>query len=401
MFKIQTLNNISVAGLNRLPRASYEIASEVGHPDAILVRSAKMHDMPVPDTVKAIGRAGAGVNNIPVADMSERGIAVFNAPGANANAVKELVLAGMLIAARNIAQAAKFARGLEGDDAAINKAVEAGKKQFVGFELPGRTLGVIGLGAIGVLVANAARALGMKVIGYDPSITVRAAWKLQSDVEAALSVDDLVARSDFITFHVPLTDQTRHMINAERIANMPDGAVLLNFSRSGIIDDDAAVTALDTGKLYAYVCDFPSNLLKDHPRVVALPHLGASTREAEDNCAMMVADQVRAYLEDGNVTNSVNFPEIVLPRNGGHRIAVVNRNVPNMVGQISTDLAEAGLNIVDMLNRSRGELAVTLIDIERQCPRETAQRIAGIDGVLSVRCLGAADGTGAGGEVRG
>jgi D-3-phosphoglycerate dehydrogenase len=392
MFKIQTLNNISVAGLNRLPRETYEVASELAHPDAILVRSAKMHDMVIPDTVKAIGRAGAGVNNIPVADMSARGIAVFNAPGANANAVKELVLAGMLIAARNIAEAAKFARGLEGDDATINKAVEAGKKQFVGFELPGRTLGVIGLGAIGVLVANAARALGMKVIGFDPSITVRAAWKLQSDVEAALSVDDLVARSDFITFHVPLTEQTRHMINAERIANMRDGAVLLNFSRSGIIDDDAAVTALDAGKLYAYVCDFPSNLLKDHPRVVALPHLGASTREAEDNCAVMVADQVRAYLEDGNVTNSVNFPEIFLPRNGGHRMAVVNRNVPNMVGQISTDLAEAGLNIVDMLNRSRGELAMTLIDVETACPEETAKRIAGIDGVLSVRCLGAGSG---------
>jgi D-3-phosphoglycerate dehydrogenase len=388
MFKIQTLNNISVAGLNRLPRESYEVASEVGHPDAILVRSAKMHEMVIPDTVKAIGRAGAGVNNIPVAAMSERGIAVFNAPGANANAVKELVLAGMLIAARNIAQAAKFARGLEGDDAAINKAVEAGKKQFVGMELPGRTLGVIGLGAIGVLVANAARSLGMKVIGFDPSITVRAAWKLQSDVEAALSVDDLVARSDFITFHVPLTDQTRHMINAERIANMPDGAVLLNFSRSGIIDDDAAVTALDAGKLYAYVCDFPSNLLKDHPRVVTLPHLGASTREAEDNCAIMVAEQVRAYLEDGNVSNSVNFPDIVLPRNGGHRMAVVNRNVPNMVGQISTDLAEAGLNIVDMLNRSRGDLAVTLIDVDRPCPEGTAREIAGIEGVLSVRCLG-------------
>jgi D-3-phosphoglycerate dehydrogenase len=388
MYKIQTLNNISVAGLNRLPRESYEIASELGHPDAILVRSAKMHDMPIPDTVKAIGRAGAGVNNIPVADMSERGIAVFNAPGANANAVKELVLAGMLIAARNLAQAAKFARGLEGDDAAINKAVEAGKKQFVGMELPGRTLGVIGLGAIGVLVANAARSLGMKVVGFDPSITVRAAWKLQSDVEAALSVDDLVSRSDFITFHVPLTDQTRHMINAERIANMPDGAVLLNFSRSGIIDDDAAVTALDAGKLYAYVCDFPSNLLKDHPRVVTLPHLGASTREAEDNCAIMVADQVRAYLEDGNITNSVNFPDIVLPRNGGYRMAVVNRNVPNMVGQISTDLAEAGLNIIDMLNRSRGDLAVTLIDVDGPCPETTVQEIAGIKGVLAVRCLG-------------
>ena len=388
MYKILTLNNISVAGLNRLPRDKYEVASEITHPDAILLRSYKMHDMEIPDSVKAIGRAGAGVNNIPVAAMSERGIAVFNAPGANANAVKELVIAGMLLAARNIAQAVRFARDMNGDDAAINAAVEAGKKQFVGFELPGRTLGVIGLGAIGVLVANAARALGMKVIGYDPSITVRSAWKLEADVEAALSVDDLVSRSDFITFHVPLTEQTRHMINAERIRTMKDGAVLLNFSRSGIIDDDAAVTALDAGKLYAYVCDFPSNLLKDHPRVITLPHLGASTREAEDNCAVMVADQVRAYLEDGNVTNSVNFPEIVLPRNGGFRMAVVNRNVPNMVGQMSTDLAAAGLNILDMLNRSRGELAVTLIDMDRPCPEETVRRIAAIDGVLSVRCLG-------------
>jgi D-3-phosphoglycerate dehydrogenase len=346
-----------------------------------------MHELPVPESLKAIGRAGAGVNNIPVPAMTERGIAVFNAPGANANAVKELVLAGMLIAARNIAQGWQFARALEGDDAAIGKAVEAGKKQFVGFELPGRTLGVIGLGAIGVLVANAARALGMKVVGYDPSITVRSAWKLESDVEPALSVDDLVSRADFISFHVPLTDKTRHMINAERIQGMRDGAVLLNFSRDGIIDDDAAVTALDNGKLYAYVCDFPSNLLKGHPRVVALPHLGASTQEAEENCAVMVADQVRAYLEDGNVSNSVNFPEIQLPRNGEHRIAVVNRNVPNMVGQISTDLAEDGLNIVDMLNRSRDELAVTLIDIDKPCPEQTVQRIAKIEGVLSVRCL--------------
>jgi D-3-phosphoglycerate dehydrogenase len=387
MYKIQTLNNISVAGLNRLPRESYEVASELSNPDAILVRSAKMHDLQLPMSVKAIGRAGAGVNNIPVAAMSQRGVVVFNAPGANANAVKELVIAGMLLAARNIGQGWQFARSLEGDDAAITKAVESGKKQFVGFELPGRTLGVIGLGAIGVQVANTARALGMKVIGYDPSITVRSAWKLESDVEAALSVDDLVAHSDFITFHVPLTEQTRHMINAERIRNMKQHAVLLNFSRDGIIDDDAVVTALDAGRLYAYVCDFPSNLLKEHPRVVALPHLGASTREAEDNCAVMVAEQVRAYLEDGNVTNSVNFPEINLPRNGSYRTAVVNSNVPNMVGQISTDLAEAGLNILDMLNRSRGELAVTLIDIDQPCPEETANRIAEIEGVLSVRCL--------------
>ncbi|MEA3638469.1 MAG: phosphoglycerate dehydrogenase [Lamprobacter sp.] len=387
MYKIQTLNNISVAGLNRLPREQYEIASEFSHPDAILVRSAKMHDLPVPASLKAIGRAGAGVNNIPVPAMTERGIAVFNAPGANANAVKELVLAGMLLAARNIAQGWQFARELEGDDAAIGKAVEAGKKQFVGFELPGRTLGVIGLGAIGVLVANAARALGMKVIGFDPSITVRSAWKLEADVERALSIDDLVSRSDFMSFHVPLTDKTRHMINAERIQSMRDGAVLLNFSRDGIIDDDAAVTALDAGKLYAYVCDFPSNLLKAHPRVVSLPHLGASTCEAEENCAVMVANQVRAYLEDGNVSNSVNFPEIHLPRNGGHRMVVVNRNVPNMLGQISTDLAEDGLNIIDMLNRSRDDLAVTLIDIDKPCQEQTVQRIAGIDGVLSVRCL--------------
>jgi D-3-phosphoglycerate dehydrogenase len=388
MFKIQTVNNISVTGLERLPRDRYEIASEMSAPDAILVRSANMHDIEIPASVKAIGRAGAGVNNIPVAAMSVRGVAVFNAPGANANAVKELVIAGMLLAARNIGQGWSYARSLDGDDEAIHKAVEAGKKRFVGFELPGRTLGVIGLGAIGVLVANAARALGMKVIGYDPSITVRSAWKLESNVEAALSVDDLVSRSDFITFHVPLTDHTRHMINAERIQTMKDGAVLLNFSRDGIIDDDAAVTALDAGKLYAYVCDFPSNLLKDHPRVITLPHLGASTGEAEENCAVMVADELRAYLEDGNVSNSVNFPDIHLPRNGGYRMAVVNSNVPNMVGQISTDLAEAGLNILDMLNRSRGELAVTLIDIDRPCPEETATRIAAIDGVLSVRCLG-------------
>ncbi len=388
MFKIQTLNSISVAGLDRLPRDRYEVASEIAHPDAILVRSAKMHDMEIPDTLKAIGRAGAGTNNIPVPAMTARGVAVFNAPGANANAVKELVIAGMLITARNLGAAWQFARGLAGSDGEIGKAVESGKKQFVGFELPGRTLGVIGLGAIGVKVANAARALGMRVIGYDPTITVKRAWQLESDVEAALSIDDLLSRSDFVTFHVPLTDDTRHMINAERIKTMKRGAVLLNFSRDGILDDDAVVTALDQGHLYAYCCDFPSNLLKDHPRVVTLPHLGASTKEAEDNCAVMVADQVRDYLEDGTVLNSVNFPEIELPRNGGFRMAIVNSNVPNMVGQISTDLAEAKLNILDMLNRSRGDVAVTLIDVDRPCPEDTVAKIRAIPGVLSVRCLG-------------
>ncbi|WP_295584814.1 phosphoglycerate dehydrogenase [uncultured Lamprocystis sp.] len=387
MFKIQTLNNISVAGLDRLPRDRYEVASEITHPDAILVRSAKMHDLVLPDSVQAIGRAGAGTNNIPVPAMTARGIVVFNAPGANANAVKELVIAGMLIAARNIGQAWHFARGLQGDDAAINQAVEAGKKQFVGFELPGRTLGVIGLGAIGVKVANAARALGMKVVGYDPTITVQRAWQLASDVQPALSIDDLLSRSDFVTFHVPLTNETRHMITAERLRILKKGAVLLNFSRDGILDDDAVVTALDQGHLYAYCCDFPSNLLKDHPRVVTLPHLGASTAEAEDNCAIMVADQVRDYLEDGTVVNSVNFPEINLPRNSGYRMAIVNSNVPNMVGQISTDLAAAGLNILDMLNRSRGNVAVTLIDVNERCPDATVAQLRGIEGVLSVRCL--------------
>ena len=389
MYKIQTLNNISVVGLDRFPRDAYEIASELTTPDAILVRSAKMHDMTLPSSVKAIGRAGAGVNNIPVDRMTEMGIPVFNAPGANANAVKELVVAGMLMAARNIGQSWRFATDLSGEDGEINKAVEAGKKNFVGFELPGRTLGVVGLGAIGVKVANAARALGMNVVGYDPTITVRAAWALESDVEQALSVDDLVARSDFITFHVPLTDATRHMINAERLRLMRPNSVLLNFARNGIIDDEAAVAALDQGHLYAYVCDFPSNLLKDHPRVITLPHLGASTAEAEQNCAVMVADQVRDWLENGNVSNSVNFPEIHLPRTEeGVRIAVVNSNVPNMLGQVSTDLAEAGLNIVDMINKSRGDLAVTLIDVDQTPGDDALERIRDIDGVLSVRCLG-------------
>ncbi|MCU7810583.1 MAG: phosphoglycerate dehydrogenase [Candidatus Thiodiazotropha sp. (ex Notomyrtea botanica)] len=390
MYKILTLNNISVAGLDRLPRGSYEVASEVAHPDAILLRSYKMHDMTVPETVKAIGRAGAGVNNIPVADMTAKGIPVFNAPGANANAVKELVMAGALIAARNLGQSWRFATGLSGEDAEITKQVEAGKKNFVGFELPGRTMGVIGLGAIGVKVANACRALGMKVTGYDPTITVQSAWKLASEVQQALSVDDLLSKSDFVTFHVPLTDATANTINAERIKLMKPGAVLLNFARNGIIDDAAVVEALDSGHLYAYVCDFPSNLLKDHPRVITLPHLGASTKEAEDNCAIMVAEEVSDYLENGNITNAVNFPMINLPRNGGYRIAVVNSNVPNMVGQISSDLGEDGLNILDMLNKSRDDVAVTLLDVDKEPSQQLLDTLSSIEGVLSVRSLGSA-----------
>jgi D-3-phosphoglycerate dehydrogenase len=388
MYKILTLNNISVAGLERLPRERYEIASEIQHPDGILVRSQKMHDMDIPASLKAVGRAGAGVNNIPVDKMSARGIPVFNAPGANANAVKELVIASMLIACRNICAAWEFSRNLEGDDASIDKQTEAGKKNYAGFELPGRTLGVVGLGAIGREVANAAIALGMKVIGFDPGITVEGAWRLSSSVQKAASFDEMVSKADFITFHVPLIDATRNMLNAERLRNAKKGLVVLNFARKGIVDDEAMVAAIDNGKVYGYVCDFPTNLLKQHPRVITLPHLGASTQEAEDNCAVMVAEQVRDYLENGNVVNSVNFPEVVMSRSEGtYRLTVVNSNVPNMLSQISTDLGKAGLNIVDMLNKSRGDLAYTVVDVDRPVPDNVAAEIAIISGVLAVRVV--------------
>ncbi|MDH5190515.1 MAG: phosphoglycerate dehydrogenase [Gammaproteobacteria bacterium] len=388
MFKIQTLNNISSVGLDRLPKDNYSIADDVSDPDAILLRSFKMHDMEVPSSLKAIGRAGAGTNNIPVDKMSSLGIPVFNAPGANANAVKELVVAGMLLASRNICQAWDFSRNQEGDDATINKAVEAGKKNFGGFELPGRTLGVVGLGAIGVHVANIAVKLGMKVIGYDPSVTVQSAWRLSSEVKQAHNVDELFSQADFVTFHVPLIDATKNILNADRIGKMKKNAVILNFARGGIVDDGAVVKALDAGNLYAYVCDFPSNLLKNHPRTITLPHLGASTEEAEVNCAVMVAEQVKDYLENGNILNSVNFPEVNMPRTeNGTRIAVVNSNVPNMVGQISTALANANLNIIDMLNKSRGEVAYTLIDVDGDVSDAVVQEISAIKGVLGVRVV--------------
>ncbi len=388
MHKVLTLNNISAAGLDRLPRDNYEVASEFQNPDAILLRSFKMHDMEIPASLKAVGRAGAGVNNIPVDKMSEKGVVVFNAPGANSNAVKELVIAGMLMACRNIAQAWDFSRNLEGTDEEIGKATEAGKKNYGGFELPGRTLGVVGLGAIGVRIANAAVALGMNVIGFDPGITVKGAWQLDAAVKQANSVDELLYNSDFITFHVPLIDATKNLINEDRLKNMKDNVVVLNFARSGIVNDEAMVAALDSGKAYAYVCDFPTNLLKKHPRTITLPHLGASTREAEENCAIMVADQVKEYLENGNITNSVNFPEVVMPRaKGTHRLTIANANVPNMLGQISSDLARAGLNIVDMLNKSRGDVAYTVVDVDQEIPQSLVDEIAGIEGVLAVRAI--------------
>jgi D-3-phosphoglycerate dehydrogenase / 2-oxoglutarate reductase len=387
-YRILTLNNISARGLERLPRDRYEIASDLQRPDAVLVRSADMHSTPIPDSVRAVGRAGAGVNNIPVAELSKRGIPVFNSPGANANAVKELVLAGLFLAARNICPAWSFSRSLSGDDHAIDEAVEKGKKKFVGFELPGRTLGVVGLGAIGVEVANSALALGMKVLGYDPQITVQRAWQLSSSVEQALSLDDLFARSDAITVHVPINDQTRKLVNDARLKLMRKSGIILNFARAAIVDDQAIVAALDAGRLHSYVCDFPNNALKDHPKVVTLPHLGASTGEAEENCAVMVAEQLRDFLENGNIRNSVNYPESLMPRAPNTtRIVIANSNVPNMVGQISTCLASARINIADLLNKSRGEYAYTLIDTDGTVGEEILHGIRGIDGVLSARIV--------------
>jgi D-3-phosphoglycerate dehydrogenase len=384
--KIQTLNSISKKGLSRLPEG-YGVANDMADPDAILVRSQAMHDLPIPASVMAIGRAGAGTNNIPIKAMSDRGVVVFNAPGANANAVKELVIAGMLMGTRNIFPALKFVSGLVGDDESLHKQVEAGKKHFVGRELRGSTLGIVGLGAIGSMLAESAIQLGMNVIGFDPEITVDAAWRLPSQVKKAVSVDDLVKRADFISLHVPFLPATKDLINAERIKLMKKGCILLNFARDGIVNELAVLDGLNEGKLHAYVCDFPSNLLRVHPNFVSLPHLGASTEEAEENCAIMVVDQVADYLENGNILNAVNFPNISMPRESDFRLAISNANVPNMLGQISTALAGAGLNIHNMVNKSRGDLAFTLVDVDVAVPQAVIDQLAAIKGVLRVRYL--------------
>jgi D-3-phosphoglycerate dehydrogenase len=388
MFKVLTLNNIAVEGLRHLTRERYEVASEIAHPDAVLLRSFDMHDWDFPETVVAIGRAGAGTNNIPIDEMSARGVPVFNAPGANANAVKELVIAGLLLAARNLCDAREYVTALKETGSDLSKAVEAGKKQFVGFELPGKTLGVVGLGAIGVEVANVALALGMNVIGYDPKITVRRAWQLSSGVEHAETLDQLFQHADAVTLHVPLFDETKGLVNRDRLALMPDNSVIINFARGGIADDEAVLAALDSGKLHAYVTDFPSEATKSHPNVIALPHLGASTAEAEENCAIMVAENVKDFLENGNIRFSVNFPEARLPRLDAYRITVANKNVPNMVGQVSTCLANAGLNIEDLLNKSFGNLAYTIVDVNGPVSAETMAELQAIEGVLTLRNLG-------------
>lgn len=388
MHNLLTLNNISPIGLERLPKTLYNFGPDIEDPVAIILRSYKMHDMEIPDSLLAVGRAGAGVNNIPVDKLTDMGIPVFNAPGANANAVKELVVAGLLLAFRNICPAWDYVRNLDRSDAAVmSKAVEDGKKKYAGFELPGRTIGVVGLGAIGRSVANVCLTLGMKVVGYDPSLTVEGAWKLSSEVERANSLEVLLNKVDVVTFHVPLIDATRNMINEERVALMKPGSVILNFARDGIIDDAAVCKAIEAGRIQSYVCDFPSPELSACDKVIALPHLGASTSEAEDNCAVMVAEQVRDFIENGNIRNSVNFPDVHMAKEAVNRLIVTHENIPNMLGQISTDMANSNLNIRDMINQSHDNIAYTLVDTDDVIPEEALQAVRAIEGIKKVRVV--------------
>ena len=387
MFKVQTLNNISSVGLDKMPASNYSIADDETNPDAIILRSFKMHDMDIPASLRAVGRAGAGVNNIPTEKLAGLGIPVFNAPGANANAVKELVISSLLIASRNLYDAIKYTEELTGKDDELSKAVEAGKKKYAGSELPGKTIGVVGLGAIGRMVANVCLDLGMNVVGFDPALTVEGAWQLSSKVKRIDSIEKMLPQIDFLTVHVPLIDATRDMVNADNIGLMKESATILNMARGGIINDEAVCNALDLGKLHCYVTDFPNNFTKDCQKVINLPHLGASTAEAEDNCAVMVAEQLMDYLENGNIVNSVNFPNATLHRSTEHRLTVANANVPNMVGQISTTMAEAGLNIQEMINQSRGDIAYTIVDVDSVIPDSVINAITAIDGVMMARVM--------------
>jgi D-3-phosphoglycerate dehydrogenase len=385
--RVLVLNQISAHGLERLPADGYSVGKDLAEPDAVLVRSADLHGMEIPPSVKAIGRAGAGTNNIPVPLMSSRGIPVFNTPGGNANAVKELVLAGMLMAARNLPAALRFVAALEPEMADMDRAVEDGKKAFAGQELAGHTLGIVGLGKVGCLVADAAIKLGMHVLGHDPEITVDAAWSLPAQVKKAGSVTEVLRHSDFVTLHVPLVQATRGLIGRTNIDQLRRGAVLLNFSREGVVDEVALLEALASRRIATYVCDFPGPAVNRHEQVIALPHLGASTREAEENCAVMVVDQVRDYLEHGQIANAVNFPQVSMARESAYRVAITNANVPNMLGQISTTMAQFGLNIHNMVNKSRGEMAYTLVDVDSAVGDAVLESLRAIDGVLSVRYL--------------
>ena len=390
MFKIQTLNKISAEGLANFPRDDYEIASEILNPDAILLRSADMHSMELPASVKAVARAGAGVNNIPIPAMTEKGVVVFNTPGANANAVKELVIAALLFSSRPVHKAAEWAKTLAGKGDEIPDLAEKGKSQFVGPEIKGKTLGVIGLGAIGAMVANTAIELGMDVIGYDPYISVDAAWSLSRAVHKAESLESLLSKSDYVSLHIPQTNDTKGFINTDRINMMKKGVRLLNFARGGLVVNKDVLAAIDSGKIAQFITDFTDEELLNNDKIICLPHLGASTPEAEDNCAFMAVDQLKNFLERGNIINSVNFPKTYLDAQipaGGTRLCIANKNVPNMVGQISTILADAKLNIEGMVNQNRADLAYNLIDVSCPVSADVVEKLKSIDGVINVRCI--------------
>ena len=386
-FYIETLNPIAECGLELFPKSNYAINTKTNTPDALLVRSCPMHEPLTPNSVQIIGRAGAGTNNIPIEKMAQRGIPVLNTPGANANAVKELVITGLLMASRNICAAWDYGKTLTGDDKALHQQVEKNKKRFSGSELPGKTLAVIGLGNIGVKVANAAIALGMNVIGFDQAISIKNAWELSSKIQRAGSLAEALGQADFVTLHVPLMDATRHLINEASIAMIQPGAIVLNFSRDLIVDSQAITAALDTGHLNYYVCDFINNQIKANPKVISLPHLGASTKEAEDNCARMIVTQVKNYLEDGNIQHAVNFPDVELARADSYRLTIANKNVPNMIAQLSSVVSSANINIIDMLNQSHQDVAYTLIDISEKANAILLEELRAISGVIMVREL--------------
>ena len=386
MFKIKTYNKISKIGLQEFDD-KYTIGDEVENADGAIVRSAALHDVEFPESLQAIARAGAGTNNIPIDRCSEKGIVVFNTPGANANAVKELVIAGMLIGSRRVISAIEWAKTLKGNGAEVGKMVEKGKSAFAGPEIKGKSLGVIGLGAIGVMVANAANHLGMKVYGYDPYLSVKSAWNLTHNAIHIDDIKEIYQKCDYITLHVPLVDSTKNLINAETIANMKDGVRILNFARGGLVDDNAMIAALESGKVASYITDFPSDELIGVDGVLAIPHLGASTPESEDNCATMAAHELMDYIENGNIVNSVNLPEITMPRSGEKRICIIHRNIPNMITSITGIIADDGVNIENMLNKSRGDYAYTMLDIGAADFDAIAEEIAAIEGVIRVRLV--------------
>jgi D-3-phosphoglycerate dehydrogenase len=388
MFKIQTLNKISPKGLDHFPRDNYEVASEILNPDAIVVRSFKMHDMELSDNLKAIARAGAGTNNIPIDKCSDKGIIVFNTPGANANAVKEIVIASLFLASRDITGGVSWSQSIKNEGENVPALVEKNKSNFAGCEIKGKTLGVVGLGAIGAMVANSALDLGMNVIGYDPYLSVEAAWELSSKVKKATGLETLLSQVDYLTIHVPLLESTKGLINSEKFAMMKDGIKIINFSRGGLVDNDDMIKALADGKVSTYVTDFPEAKLLGVKGIVPIPHLGASTAESEENCAVMAVEQVKDFLENGNIKNSVNFPNAILPRTPNqNRIIIANKNVPNMISEITSLLAENNINIQDMLNKSKNDLAYNIIDVDGNVSDEVVQKLQGINGVITVRVI--------------